>query len=121
MNGSKLPIFMLGWSADYPDAHDFAFPIMHSKGNFPTNQQYSNPDADRLVEAAAAETNLEKRKAIYHKLQQIEFEEAAHFIPVDTIRYRTQRTWVKGWYHNPVFPDSPWSAYYYPMYKSEAK
>ena len=121
MDGTKLPLFMLGWSADYPDADDFAFPLMHSSGRFPLCQNYKNPEADKLVEAGVAETDPAKRKAIYAKLQALEFEEAPHFLPVDTTRYRTQRTWVKGWYHNPVFPDSPWSSYYYPMYKSESK
>jgi len=119
MDHSRLPIFILGWEADYPDPHDFAFPLMHSKGNYPVDQKYSNPEADRLVEAALAETNPEKRKALYYKLQALEFEDALHIVPIDRLMYRAQRTWVKGWTHNPIFPDSPWGAYYYPIHKSE--
>ncbi|MBI4051522.1 MAG: ABC transporter substrate-binding protein [Elusimicrobia bacterium] len=117
MNTSKLPMFVLGWNADFPDPHNFAFPFMHSKGNFPGLQKYKNPQADRLVEDSIKEVIPAKRKAIYAKLLQLEYEDAPHLVLVDTVRYRTQRNWIKGWYHNPVFPDSPYGSYFYPIYK----
>lgn len=116
-NASKLPLFVLGWNADYPDPHNFAFPILHSKGNYPMIQKFKNPEIDRLVDEGGAETNPAKRKAIYAKLQAVEHEEVPSLVIVDTVLYRTQREWVKGFYHNPIFPDSPYGSYFYTIYK----
>ncbi|MBI4061167.1 MAG: ABC transporter substrate-binding protein [Elusimicrobia bacterium] len=114
---SKLPIFVMGWNADYPDPHNFAFPLLHSRGDYPATQKFKNPEFDRLVEAGNAETDAAKRKAIYAKLQDLAFEEAPQLYILDQVRYRTQRDWVKGWYHNPIFPDSPYGGYFYSLSK----
>ncbi|MBI5631180.1 MAG: ABC transporter substrate-binding protein [Elusimicrobia bacterium] len=117
ITSSKLPIFVMGWNADYPDPHNFAFPLLHTHGDFPGRQKFSNPEFDKIIEAANRETNLAKRKQLYAKLQQLEYEFVPHMVFVEQYRYRTQRNWVKGWYHNPVFPDSPYGGYYYPISK----
>ena len=114
---SKLPIFVMGWNADYPDPHNFAFPMLHSKGDYPMTQKFKNPEFDRLVEEANAEPNVSRRKDLYAKLQDLAFEEAPQLYIIDAVRYRTQREWVKGWYHNPIFPDSPYGSYFYPISK----
>lgn len=115
---AKMPLFVMGWNADYPDPHNFAFSFLHSKGDYPATQGFKNPEFDRLVEEGNTETSLAKRKAIYAQLQELAFEEAPQLYILDTVRYRTQRTWVKGWYHNPIFPDSPYGGYFYPLSKN---
>lgn len=114
---SKLPVFVIGWQADFPDPHNFAMAMMHSQGDYPKTQRYSNPEADRLIDQAAAETDAGKRRALYLKLQAIEQEDVPHLLILETVRYRTQRSWVKGWTFNPVFPDAPYGSYFYPLYK----
>ncbi|UPT72888.1 MAG: ABC transporter substrate-binding protein [Elusimicrobiota bacterium] len=114
---SKLPIFVMGWNADYPDPHNFAFPLLHSQGDYPTTQKFKNPEFDRLVEEANGETNIAKRKVIYAKLQDLAHEEVPQLYIIDAVRYRTQREWVKGWFHNPIFPDSPYGSYFYSISK----
>lgn len=115
----KLPMFLMGWLADYADPHNFAFPLLHSQGNYPHDQRYSNPEMDRLVEAAIRETRPEKRKELYFKLQELTYEEIPSLYTAHTTRYRTQKDWVQGWTYNPIFPDAPYCSYYYPMYKEE--
>jgi len=115
---AKMPLFVMGWNADYPDPHNFAFTFLHSKGDYPQTQKFKNPEFDRLVEEGNAETDLAKRKTIYAKLQALAFEEAPQLYLVDASRYRTQRTWVKGWYHNPIMPDAPYGGYFYPLSKN---
>jgi len=39
----QLPVFIIGWLADYPDMHNFVFPYMHSKGTFAEWQGYVTP------------------------------------------------------------------------------
>ncbi|MBI3551360.1 MAG: ABC transporter substrate-binding protein [Elusimicrobia bacterium] len=118
---SKLPIFLLGWNADYPDPHNFAFPMVHSQGDYPHNQHYANAKADKLIDQALYETDIVKRKQLYAQVQAIEYDDVPHLVIQDTVRFRTQRDWVKGWYHNPIFPDAPYASYFYPMYKEQRK
>jgi peptide/nickel transport system substrate-binding protein len=114
---SKLPIFVMGWNADYPDPHNFAFPLLHSKGDYPHTQKFKNAEFDKIIEAANGETNLAKRKQLYAKLIALAHEETPQLYIIDAVRYRTQRDWVKGWYHNPIFPDSPYGSYFYSISK----
>ncbi len=114
---SKLPMFVMGWNADYPDPHNFAFPLLHSKGDYPSTQKFNIPEFDRLIEAGNAETDMAKRKVIYAKLQDLAYEEVPQLYLIDTVRYRTQRDWVKGWVYNPIFPDSPYGSYFYTISK----
>lgn len=116
-NASKLPLFVLGWNADYPDPHNFAFPILDSQGNYPLIQKFRDPEMDRLIDEGEAETNGARRKQIYAKLQAREFDVAPNLVIVDTVLYRTQRSWVRGWVDNPIFPDAPYGSYFYPLYK----
>jgi len=39
----QLPVFIIGWLADYPDPHNFVHPYMHSKGTFAAWQGYMTP------------------------------------------------------------------------------
>jgi peptide/nickel transport system substrate-binding protein len=116
-NASKLPLFVLGWNADYPDPHNFVFPMLHSKGNYPMIQKFADPELDKLIEEGETETDSARRKAIYTKIQAREFDEVPSLMIVDTVLYRTQRDWVKGWYNNPIFPDAPYGSYFYPLSK----
>ncbi|MBI4372037.1 MAG: ABC transporter substrate-binding protein [Elusimicrobia bacterium] len=114
---SKLPIFVMGWNADFPDPHTFAFPMLHSQGDYPATQKFGRPDFDQLIEQAKFELDPAKRKALYYKLQDLAFDECPQLYINDDVRYRAQRSWVKGWTPNPVFPDPPWGSYYYPISK----
>ncbi|MBI5202199.1 MAG: ABC transporter substrate-binding protein [Elusimicrobia bacterium] len=115
--GSKLPVFIIGWNADFPDAHTFVFPMLHSRGDYPFTQRFKDERIDKLIDQALDETDLAKRKDLYAKVQALEYELVPHLVILDTVRFRTQRDWVKGWYHNPIFPDAPYGAYYYPIWK----
>ena len=120
-NSSKLPIFVVAWQADYPDADNFAYAMMDSRGTYPKAQHYSSPEADALVERASAETDPAKRRQLYFKLQALEHEQVPHLLIVDGVRYRAQRDWVRGYVPNPIFPDAPWGSYFYPLYKKAGK
>lgn len=119
-NASKLPIFVLGWQADFPDPHNFVFELLHSQGNYPKIQKYANPELDKLIDQAIAETDMAKRKALYHKIQALEFQDVPHMVIVDTVRFRTQRDWVQGYVHSPIFPDSPYGSYFHQLWKGDA-
>jgi peptide/nickel transport system substrate-binding protein len=54
MVASELPMFHIGWLADYADPHDFVFPFQHSLGTFSQYQRYGNAVVDALVVAGIA-------------------------------------------------------------------
>jgi hypothetical protein len=53
LTSGRIPLFSIGWLADYPDADNFAFSFMHSQGTFTVWQRYNNPRADALIQAGA--------------------------------------------------------------------
>lgn len=115
----KMPIFLGAWQADYPDPHNFVFPLLHSDGYFPQQQAYKNPELDALIAEAAHVLDEAKRAALYKKIQDIADEDVPTVPVADGPRYRVQRGWVKGFVFMPAFPDMPYSSYYYDLHKAE--
>ena len=114
----RLPAYPDAWQADYPDPHNFAYPLMHSKGYYPKSQGFRDAEADKIIEQAMSESEPARRKKLYARLIAIEHADVPHLLIEYPSNYRTQRTWVRGWVSNPVFPESPYGAYYYPMWKA---
>ncbi len=100
----KAPNFFVGWLADYADPDNFVVPFMHSTGTFAGRQSYKNPEIDQLITAAAKETDQKKREQLYFKLQAIAFQDVPTIYTVYPSGFVVMRSWVKGWYHNPIFP-----------------
>jgi len=99
---SKLPLFIIGWGADYPDAENFVAAYQHSKGTYSGAQGYNNPEADKLIEQVRNETDPAKRRAMFYKLGEIAYNDVIT-INIDAVGLRVMRSWVRGWYHNPAF------------------
>jgi peptide/nickel transport system substrate-binding protein len=115
---SKVPVVVSAWSADYPDPHNFASPLMRSGGGYPQTQKYVNPSADALVDEALRETNPQRRKALYGKLQDIEFDDVPHLLVLEPAAFRVQREWVKGWKPNHISTEMSYGGFFYPLSKS---
>lgn len=110
----KMPIFARGWTADYPDAHNFVFPFYHSQGRYAIAQGYAHPTMDKLVETAVRETSLTRRKLLYKRIQELAFDEAPHVYTVHPEGVTAMRDWLKGYYDNPVSAGIPFC---YPLKK----
>lgn len=109
----QMPLWARGWVADYADAHNFYFPFLHSHGRYALSQGYSNPQADRLIEQAVAETNPARRNALYKELHNLMYEDAMQLYTVHPTGLWAMRKGVKGFVDNPVYM----GIYFYPMYK----
>ena len=65
----------LGWVADYPDPETFLDVQFHSASS--NNQtRYSNPEVDRLLEAARIEMDETVRFEMYHEVEEMILEDA---------------------------------------------
>ena len=74
----KVSFFRASWIADYPDAENY-LSLFYSKNfspNGPDYTHFSNAEFDRLYEQAFKETDLQKRYALYQKMDQLVIEEA---------------------------------------------
>jgi peptide/nickel transport system substrate-binding protein len=97
-----MPIFFIGWGADYPDPHNFMQPYMYSKGYFAAKCGYNNPEADKLVMEGAAVTDPAKRKEIYYRLQDIWLEDTIGIMLYQPNGNRYFKDWVKGYEFHPM-------------------
>jgi ABC-type transport system substrate-binding protein len=118
MKGMDMPVFCLGWQADFADPDDFAKPYMHSNGTFPVMQgpPYPSDQAiiDAEIEAAAIEQNLAARDLMYQDLQARYWQDCMSIPLVQPVGRRFARDWVKGWYYNDLLP----GLYFYDLYKA---
>jgi len=87
----NMQVFRSGWIGDYNDANTFA-ELLHSE-NAQNDPRWSNAQYDALIEAAAAETDLEKRALLLQDAEQIVLEEA----PVLPIYFYVSKRLVKPW------------------------
>lgn len=110
-----MPLFSRGWTADYPDAHNFVFPFYHSQGRYPSAQAYRDEELDRKVEAAVREPDPKKRARLYQEIQRLGCEKVPHVLTVHPPGAYALRDWVKGFYDNAVFM----GIYFYPLDKRE--
>jgi peptide/nickel transport system substrate-binding protein len=108
-----MPLWVRGWVADYPDAHNFAFPFLHHNGRYAIAQNYNNPEITKLIEQAKIETSPKKRAELYSNLQALNHEEATQIYTVYSPGVWVLRSEVNGFLDNPVFL----GIYLYPLYK----
>ena len=138
----NLPYFIVGWLADYPDAHNFAHPFMHSVGAFSRWQGFMGitefPTQAIDDEIALGISDAGNRAVHYDWLNHEYVDMAPSFVlQVPTGRH-FQRNWVdtgvagpaigtydplsaplwtKGaegrWVYNPIYPGE----YVYDLYK----
>jgi peptide/nickel transport system substrate-binding protein len=101
----QYPIFLIGWGADYADPHNFLYTFMHSQGVYGRYMGYRNEEVDRLCEAGIAQVDPSKREQVYHRLQDLWYEEAIGIPLYQQISVRAYRDWVKGFVPNPMLTD----------------
>ena len=103
LRAKGLPIFFLGWRADYADPDDYVVPFLRTGGLFAGRVGYSNGTLDRLIDAAAAELNQTRRDRMYQDLSTRAVVDDVPYLWVYQSRsFHVERTWVRGYYFNPM-------------------
>jgi len=90
-----------GWCADYPDPENFADVLFHT-GSQQNNGGYSNPELDKLLEAARVEQDVTKRMAMYQQAEQIIVNDAPALFTVHYLSYQLVKPYVKGYVLTPI-------------------
>jgi len=117
---SLLPLFNVGWLADFADADNFVRPYMHSQGDFSSMQYYTTangwgPRKDQLIDTALLIVDETERRAAYVELQQIYKDELPQIPLVVPDGRRFCNYWVRGWYYNAIYP----SQFFYSLWKED--
>ena len=99
------------WWADYPDAENFLYPLLHSKnkgvgGNV---SFYSNPKFDALVDQAHREQDESKRNSLYTQADQIQFNDAPMIYLFFYKDMYAVQPWIKGFTVPAVFNGQRWT------------
>jgi len=98
-----LPIFFLGWRADYADPDDYMIPFLRSDGLFSSSVGYSNKTLDGLIDAAAAELNETRRDRMYQDLTtRVVVDDVPYLWVYQGRSFHVERAWVRGYYFNPM-------------------
>lgn len=98
-----LPVFCVGWSAVYPDAHNFVYPFYHPAGLLASAQGYANPRLGRLIEQALGQPPA-RRAALYREIARLGFEDAPSILTAHPPGLYAMRDWLRGFQKESIYP-----------------
>lgn len=118
----QVPMYTIGWLADYPHPHNWAPTYLGSNGTYSgyygkIYTDWAEENIDPLIEKALKSVDPEEQKSIYEELTRIAHDQAVALYLYQPIGIHVQRDWVKGWYYNPVISGMPAGADFYYIYK----
>ncbi len=99
------------WYADYPDAENFLYPLLHSanRGVGGNESFYSNPTFDKLVTASRREQNDAKRAALYRQADSLQFADAPMIYLFFYNELFAVQPWIKGFKVPTIFNGQRWT------------
>jgi oligopeptide transport system substrate-binding protein len=100
-SGRHGQLLTTGWCADYPDPENFADVLFH-KGAEQNLGRYSNPELDKLLEAARVEQDVTKRIAMYQQAERIIVNDAPVLFTVHHLSYTLVKPYLKGFTPTPI-------------------
>lgn len=91
----QTDMFVKDWYADYPDAENFLYPLLHgtNRGVGGNVSFYENPAFDRIVSLARTQQDSTKRAALYRQADSLAFADA----PM-----------IYLWFYNELYAVQPW-------------
>jgi peptide/nickel transport system substrate-binding protein len=107
----QTDMILKDWYADYPDAEDFLYPLLHSanRGAGGNVSFYSNPAFDSVVAASRRELDETKRNRLYRQADSLAFTDAPMvFLYFYNELYAVQ-PWVKGFVPPVIFNGQRWT------------
>ena len=107
----KTDLALKDWYADYPDAEDFLYPLLHSanKGVGGNVSFYSNPKFDQLVSNARREQDEAKRTAMYRDADIMAFDDAPMIYLFFYKELYAVQPWITGFVVPSIFTGQRWT------------
>ncbi|HTD81543.1 MAG TPA: ABC transporter substrate-binding protein [Thermoplasmata archaeon] len=113
----KPPFFFLGWAPDYADPDDYVVPFLKTNATFPKRVGYSNTTLDALIDSQSADLNPTSRRATLRQIQLAPYYDVPYIWRNQAKSQNVFRTWVQGYYDNPM-TFSGTGNYYYDLSKA---
>jgi len=109
-----VPMFLLGWEADFPDPSNFLEVLLHSKYIGSNNDTlYSNPEVDALLDEAAETVDTERRLQLLRTVELRAIEDAPWVFLYHPVSYEIVQPRVRDFRLHPLRParfDHVWLA-----------
>jgi peptide/nickel transport system substrate-binding protein len=102
VNARELPLYFIGWGADFADADNFIFTYGHSQGYYAARTGYKNAEVDSLIDQGRVETDMTKRAKLYHDASAKINDDAMYILASEGTQIVCRRDWITNWYTNPV-------------------
>jgi ABC-type transport system substrate-binding protein len=106
----QTDMFLKDWYADYPDAENFLYPLLHS-ANFGVGGNISffkNPTFDDLVSRARREPDEAKRDVMYRQADSLAFDEAPMLFLYFYNELYAVQPWIQGFKPPVIFNGQRW-------------
>ena len=94
-------IFGGGWCADYPDPENFLDVLFHTDAE-QNDGHYSNPEVDKLLEAARVELDVNKRLQLYQQAEQLIVNDAPAIFTEHGLSHVLVKPYLKGYVLTPI-------------------
>ncbi|MGE3857078.1 MAG: ABC transporter substrate-binding protein [Dehalococcoidia bacterium] len=98
---NKLQMFNAGWVMDYPDPEDILDLKFHSQSPL-NDQQYANPQVDRLLDEARTLQDTERRLNLYRDAEKLIIQDATWIPLYFSLSHQVVSPKVKGWFEPPM-------------------
>ncbi len=108
-----LPISFCGWDPDYNDPYDFVLNSLASYGTWGPAMDIHNVTLDALISSSVTVSDPSQRAELYYEIEMSAYQNAYYIWTGQSLTYHAQRSWVQGYYYNPMIYD----LYYYSMWK----
>ncbi|MDB4899588.1 MAG: ABC-type transporter, periplasmic subunit [Gemmatimonadetes bacterium] len=107
----QTDLFVKDWYADYPDAENFLYPLLHSanKGVGGNVSFYANARFDSLVTRARGEQDEAKRVELYRQADELAFRDAPMVFLYFYNELNAVQPWIKGFVPPVIFNGQPWT------------
>ncbi len=100
-----VPMFVLGWEADFPDPSNFLEVLFHSKNRGSNNDTfYSNARVDRLLDRAATMIEPQRRLQLLRQVQRLVMDDAPWVPLYYPVTYEVVQPRVRGYRLPPLRP-----------------
>ncbi|WP_231580364.1 ABC transporter substrate-binding protein [Marinitoga sp. 1155] len=123
-NNGKMPLYVLGWLADYPDPNNFIYTFYHSNGTYgyyygEKYTQFANKSQaffdgkslNEIIIDATEESTINFREDIYIKIQKFVISEGINVPLYQPLKNKVFREWLKGFEFNPIVPGDDFYKY----------
>jgi oligopeptide transport system substrate-binding protein len=102
-SAGKVDAFFLDWVADYPNPENFIYPLFHSDnaGGGGNRARFSDPEVDRMIEAAARATDEQSASDTYARIDAAVYRRAPWLYLYHPVAYHAVSHGITG-YRMPV-------------------